>query len=461
MQRTKHVQRRLIRLTVAAVFASAAGPLPVVAQVGTAFVGGTVITMGDAGVVLDGTVLVRGDSIIAVGRRSAVTVPRDFRVIRSAGRYLIPGLIDSHVHLSARGELAANLRHGVTSVLQMSGQRGALSDFLALRRDIDRGALPGPRLFLTGPIFDVLGLPQQGSAYSIQSTDAIPALMRRHRADGYEFIKVHNRVPPEVYRELTRSGMPVVGHIPMGMTLDEVLASGQAMIAHAELFYYNLFGYRALRDCGDGFWRCVARARADTGVIDSVVARTRRSGIVVTANLAYLAAEDRVYSDFAAILGDPEFAKLDRALQDSWRSDGPDRRSFVAERRQDLTNRSAFTRMLVARLAAAGVPVLAGTDAPLPGLFPGKAMHLELRELVRAGLTPHDAVRAATATPGEFLHKYAPHRRRVGRIERGYAADVVMLDASPLADIAATERIAGTMARGVWVPTAVSRTTPP
>ncbi len=189
---------------------------------GTAFVDATVITMSTAGVLENHTVLVRGDTIVAVGPSSSLNIPAEYRQIDARGRFLMPGLADMHVHLSGSMDLAANLRWGVTSVLQMGGQRGAISDFISLRDEIELGVTPGPRLFLAGPMF-------VGNDVGI-----LPDVLRDHVAAGYDFAKVHNFTSAGVYRYLVESGeIPVIGHIPMGMSADETLASGQILMSHS------------------------------------------------------------------------------------------------------------------------------------------------------------------------------------------------------------------------------------
>jgi len=423
-----------------------------VAQVssGTAFVGGTVITMSDAGVLKNHTVIVRGDTILAVGPSASLNIPSDYDRIDAGGKFLMPGLMDMHVHLSGRANLTSNLRYGVTTVFQLSGQRGDITDFLSLRDEIERGDIYGPRLFLTGPMFERIGLRRQTTAYAIQDTQSVPDVLRKHIAAGYDFIKVHNFTPPDVYRTLVKaSSIPIVGHIPIRMTADKVLSSGQVMIAHSQLFYYNLFYDPS---CSDGFWQCMAKVRADMSLLDDLVERIAESGVSVTANLSYLASEQSNDDDWDAVLADPEFQYLDPALQARWRVDNPLARTGGERelRRKDTDNQIEFDRELVARLNARGVPILAGTDAGVEGLFPGRAIHLELRELVVAGLTPYEALKSATSTPGWFFRKYVPRSRNMGRIEKGFVADLILLDANPLVDINNALRLRGTMARGVW-----------
>ncbi|MFQ5524722.1 MAG: hypothetical protein ACE5GX_00540 [Thermoanaerobaculia bacterium] len=141
-------------------------PAQALAPDGIAITGGTVITMADAGVLTDYTILVRGETIFSMGPSESTVVPAGFDRVDARGKFVLPGLVDMHVHLSGRSDLLGNLRYGVTSVLQMSGQRGQITDFLRLRDQLERGEISGPRLFLTGPMFDRIGLTSQKSAYA-------------------------------------------------------------------------------------------------------------------------------------------------------------------------------------------------------------------------------------------------------------------------------------------------------
>ncbi len=116
--------------------------------------------------------------------------------------------------------------------------------------------------------------------------------------------------------------------------------------------------------------------------------------------------------------------------------------------------RYPFVVRLVKAMFDAGVPLLAGTDTPLPALFPGRAIHLELAELVRAGLSPFAALRAATVTPGEFIRDNVPGAERFGMVQPGYRADLLMVAGNPLEDIANVSSILGTMVRGKYWPVA-------
>ena len=418
---------------------------------GAAFINATVITMSDPGVLKNHTVIVRGDTIVEIGPSSSTSIPTGFNRIDASGKFLMPGLVDMHVHLSGRADLIANLRYGVTSVLQMSGQRGQLTDFLSLRDEIEQGDARGPRLFLTGPMFERIGLTRQTTAYAIPDDDSVPDILREHIASGYDFFKVHNFTSTNTYRTLIESSsLPVVGHIPLGMTANDALASGQVMMAHSSLFYYNIFFNPS---CSDGFWQCMAETRPDFSVLDELVDRIANSGVTVTANLAVQAIEQTNDDDWDAVLTNPEFEYLDPSLQARWRVDNPLNRTDGERelRRKDVDNQIGFNRELMARLNARGVPILAGSDAGVEGVFPGRSMHIELQELVTAGLSTVDALKAATTTPGWFLKKYVPRSRNLGRVEKGFVADLILLDGDPLEDINNILQINGTMTRGTWL----------
>ncbi len=120
-------------------------------------------------------------------------------------------------------------------------------------------------------------------------------------------------------------------------------------------------------------------------------------------------------------------------MQDRWKVDNPFARGVDERRlrRMDIENQTEFVHELVRRLSAIGAPILAGTDSGVEGLFPGKSIHLELYELVSAGLTPQQAITAATSTPGKFFEQYVPRSEKLGQIKKGYVADLVLLDANP------------------------------
>lgn len=419
---------------------------------GYAFVNANVITMDEAVVHPGYTVLVLGDSIAAVGPVATVDVPRGVTRIDATGRFLLPGLADMHIHLHSESELLSYLRYGVTTALQMNEDSRAPSDIEDLRRRLATGAALGPTLYSTGPLFAEARFSQEGRQ-PVTAAD-VPGILEAHRAAGYEFVKVHNMVPPDVYRALIDADiLPVIGHLPVLMSPEDGLRSGQRMVAHAELFYYKyFFDNRCLRSAS--FWECTAQMEPDYERISDIVRLVDGVGVAVTANLSYTAADLRWTRNADSVLADAEWNALAPRAQAAWQRDRPEARSFPDLRRRDVDTRYPFVQALVKAFAEADVPLLAGTDTPLPGLYPGRSMHLEVAELVRAGLTPFAALEAATAEPGRFIRETVPGAERFGVIAPGYRADLILLRQNPLDRIENIESLEGTMVRGAYWPAA-------
>ena len=417
---------------------------------GYAFVNANVITMRDAAVLARHTVLVLGDTIAAVGPSDLIDVPADIEVIDASGRYVLPGLADMHIHLHDERELLSYLRYGVTTVLQMSTDSRTPANIADYRRRLAAGEMLGPTMHSTGPMFANGRFSQQGR--QDVTPEDVPALLEAHRAEGHEFIKVHNMIPPDVYRALVSADvLPVVGHMPVMMAPEDALRSGQRMVAHAELFYYKYFFDNSCL-ATTSFWECTAQMEPDFDRIGEIVRLVDSTGMVVTANLSYVAADLRLTRNVDSVMADPEQAYLVSRVRAAWQGDLPADRSFPEERRRDVETRYPFVQQLVKAFADAGVPLLTGTDTPLPGLYPGKSIHLELAELVRAGLSPFAALEAATVTPGRFIRDHVPGAEPFGVVAPGYRADLLMVAQNPLARIENLVALDATMVRGAyWV----------
>lgn len=439
-----------VAMAVVAVAGGAVANLTAQQTAGYAFVNANVITLQDEPSVLRAhTVLVLGDTIADVAPSAGFRVPNDVTVIDAAGRYLLPGLADMHIHLRHQSELASYVRYGVTTVLQMSEDSRTAPNIRELHRRLRDGTMIGPTMYWTGPLFSNARFTPRGAEPITAET--IPSVLARHKAEGYDFIKVHNMVPVDVYRAIVDAKvLPVIGHIPVLVGPEETLRSGQRMIAHAELFYYSYFFDNSCLQNAP-FWQCAASIHPDYDRIDDITRAVVESGVTVTANLSYVAADLRLTRNPDSVLADPEWAYLSPVAKAAWENDLPAGRSFPEYRRRDLEQRYPFVQALVKSFAEHGVPLLAGTDTFLPGLYPGAALHLELDEMVRAGLTPLDALRAATANAGRFIGDNVPGAERFGVIDPGARADLVLVDANPLTDVANLSRIHGVMVRGRWL----------
>jgi imidazolonepropionase-like amidohydrolase len=359
-----------------------------------------VIAMTSDAILPGRTVVISDGRIAAIGDRT-ITRPTGAIVISGRGRYLLPALIDMHVHIRTP-DVGKYVSFGITTVRNMWGWQG-LQD-LATR--IDRGEVVGPRIISASPGLD--GLPVQWPETRVVMTSAdVPAAVKDQVQAGWRYLKVYTRLSRENYQaimaEARAAGIPVVGHVPWAVPIEEALALGQTSIEH-------LTGYET---------------------------RFSRSGR--TGTLAWLDANPALYSNLAqasaraGVWNCPTLAIYSALAQ----------QHTVAEHDEIVRQRRAF----VLELHRAGAKLLAGSDAGIGVVEPGAVLHAELAELVAAGLTPYQALRAATIDAGSFLGITG-----LGTVQQGAPADLLLVDGNPLANIAKLQQFDGLVQRGAWTP---------
>jgi imidazolonepropionase-like amidohydrolase len=412
-------------------------------------------------------VTIRDGRIAAVAAAGRAAVPSQSRVVDATGKFLIPGLADMHVHWYDERYLGLFIANGVTRVRQMWG----MPMHLEWRKRIEAGELLGPRFSISSPILDG---PNPSFPGSIVVPDAGTAakVVARVKKDGYDFVKVLSRLPRDAYFAIARAarenGLEFVGHVPVGVTAGEAADAGQASIEHltnilvssssAEARLRPLLVQRALEG-GNATQAMSAESRAgvrelgeqllatyDAGKAAALFARLAKAHtwqcptLVTMRNMASL--------DDPAVTSDPRQKFMPRQIRQSWKpaNDGRTARKSAEDYELD---RRIFRKDLeiIAAMKKAGVEFLAGTDTANPFAFPGFSLHDELDLLVQAGLTPADALRAATINPAHFLHDDAPN----GSVAVGKNADLVLLDANPLDSIKNTQRIAAVVVRGRYL----------
>ncbi|MDP2310853.1 MAG: amidohydrolase family protein [Pseudomonadota bacterium] len=399
----------------------------------TALVGGTVLPMDspDPGATLaDATVLFQGDRIVAVGPRADVVVPANARVIDVAGRWVLPGLIDAHVHVFDERDLPLFLAAGVTSVVNMSGS----PLLLEWRRGLDEGARTGPRMWTTGPMIDEATDPLFGTTEEVGSEADAARVVGAHAAAGYDVVKLHGDLEVGLYDAVIDAAsahhLRVVGHLSERVGLLHAMKRHQATVEHTEEFVYAFFNGR------------LERRR-----IPTVVAAVRASGAAVTPTLVSI---DRIAKmltdDIDALAARPTNAWMPPLETANWgRANNPFRRAHgpadAAWFEQSLT----FQEELVRAFDQADVPLFAGTDSGwVPYLVHGDALPDELAALDDAGVAPARVLAAATRAPGGFYGGEAGP----GTLAKGRPADVLVVDADPLVDIRNVRRIDTVVARG-------------
>lgn len=419
-----------------------------------AFVHVNVIPMNRDGVLEDQTVIVQKGKITQVGAAKAVRLPPNATKIDGRGKYLMPGLVDFHVHLRDTSELLSYLAYGVTTVAHLSGPTGNVPDVLTLRRRAASGEVLSPNVYTTGRVLD--GNP---AIYpSVSTVVSTPEEARRAVAEqhglGVDFIKVYNNLEPDVLtavvEEAHKRGLAVVGHIPRRagrpQALQAALKAGQDMVAHGEEFFFTYFYGETDSLVARGLMPSPDRSK-----IPQVVEWVRSAGAYVTPNLSFVVMTRRQLDNLDAVLSDPEARYLHPNVVAMWREQNPTRRQD--RERFNLRERAKypFTQEVVRALQAGGVPLLLGTDASAAGMFPGKSAHVELQELVKAGLKPSEAMAAATRNAGQFIKRHVRGADSFGMVEPGQRADLLLLEANPLTDINNISRIAGVTVRGEWL----------
>ena len=386
----------------------------------------------DAGRIVPGqSIRVEDGRIALVGSREELEHPAA-EVIEGGGRYALPGLIDAHVHVDHPDELTLYPAYGVTSTLVLRG----VPHHLRWREEIRTGERFGPGLYLTGDYLD--GYPAwMEPMTALEGTEAARAAVRRQAEAGYDFIKVFTRLTAEqlsaITAEASSLGKCVVGHGGSNYGLEHLIASGQANLAHGQdLIRWYLEGH----DDEEGIHRVVAQLAA--------------SDVTVTPNMAFTDAMIRQGQDLEAILATQQARQLHPAILQPFRRAN---NRFVRNSEEwvpSVQERFEIEMRIARLLHEAGVTLLAGTDASTAAVFPGASLIKDIELLVEAGLRPVDALRAATSNPGQLFERCLGSGAKVGRLDVGYQADLLLLDQNPLDDVSVLRNLGGVMLDGDW-----------
>ena len=403
-----------------------------------AFVGANVVPLDTERVLASQTVLVRGGLIVKVGPSSEVTVPVRARVLDAHGKFLLPGLADMHAHLVREEDLLLYAARGVTTVRNMWGA----PVHLAWRERIARGTLVGPTIITAGPIVDGENPSHDGSLVVRDAAEARAAIAL-HQAAGYDFVKVYSGLSLPAFEALALAakavGLPVAGHVPRAVGLVRAIDDGQRSVEHLTAFSEAL---QTDDSPVAGKFDRASRARKldfiDDAKLAPLVERIRQGGAWVCPTRVVMSDEEAPDAQKRR-LARPELKYVggfDRAIWETEVERAPEQ---VAQDARSI----AFGERIITALHEGHAKLLVGTDPANPFVIPGYSLHEELAQLVRAGMSPFEALRAATAGAAEFLGDAS-----AGTIAAGKRADLVLVDDNPLADIHATERIAGVMIRG-------------
>ncbi|MFO7764281.1 MAG: amidohydrolase family protein [Wenzhouxiangellaceae bacterium] len=360
--------------------------------------------------------------------------------IDASGHYLIPGLAEMHAHVPSSSDrqgvddvLALFLAHGVTTIRGMLGEPGHIT----LRAELARGDRVGPRLITSGPSLN---------GNSVPDVERAREVVRRQAEAGYDFLKLHPGLMPDTFGAISEAAkgldMDFAGHVSIGVGLERALAAGQATIDHLDGYAQVLVpeGDPARRR-EPGFFGFNIASAMDPDRVDQWARRTADAGVwnVPTQTLI----ENLATGDVDALLERPAMRWVAEETRAQWVARIEQMRASAEP--EALAHFVAVRRALIEALHDSGAGVLLGADAPQIMNVPGDALHHELEIYVEAGLSPAEALATGTVNVAEFLGQSA-----LGCLEPGCVADLVLVEADPLADISNVRRIRGVMRAGEW-----------
>ena len=428
---------------------SCGDPLPVV-EGDLAFVGVTVLPMTGPG----GPVVLEHQTVVVTDRRIASINPTDevevgdaVEVIEAEGQYLMPGLAEMHGHLPSPRMLPADAKNllflyvanGVTTVRGMQGDRSQFT----MRDQIARGETLGPRLFL--------GSTSMHGA-RVTTPEQAAQLVREYQQAGYDLVKVHEELTLEVFDALAATanevGIPFGGHVPDQVGLFHALAAGQVSIDHLDNYIQALVPEERRPAASPGRRDIGALMEVvDAGRIPQLVEVTRAARAWVVPTMVLW--ETVFYSDRSGAqmrTERPEVRYMPPETVEEWEQ-AVDNRLTVADPETDRRVR-ALRRTILKALHDGGAPILLGTDAPQIFTVPGFAMHHEMRLWVEIGMTPYQVLEIGTRRVAEYFDATDDF----GSVAVGHRADLLLLTANPIEDIANVASRAGVMVNGRWIP---------
>ena len=381
------------------------------------------------------------------------TVPAGFEVIDGTDQFLIPGLIDSHVHLwQSPNDLLLYLANGVTHIREMNGSE----EHLQWKQEVSAGR-PGPDLFVATRRHNSSGFFKgwfnrwTAKINNVNDVDEVEAAVLNIKQTGYDAIKIYTFLDKKYFHAFNqvapKIGMNLLGHIPITMELSEIWDSNMKELAHIEELVKALNrefgGYDS--DSADAFLSFVQQRS------DEVATQLLKNDMAVVSTLRLTESFSGQKANISNSLQGVELGYVNPGITEStvpsikvlgwlpevniyrWPNDFP---ANLKKSSQVYWNTYAHAnRLLLQAMVNKGVKVLAGTDANVPVMVPGFSLHNELLSLTHAGMSDAQALRSATSVPAEWMNV------KTSRVQAGYQADLLLLNSNPLLEIENTKDI--------------------
>ena len=411
-----------------------------------AFTNVTVIPMDRERAIADQTVVVRGDRIVAMGRSADVQVPADATRVDGRGKFLMPGMAEMHAHIPGgpnatdadmQRTLLLFAANGITTIRGMLGEPRHLS----LRAAVAKHALIGPTIYTSGVSFN---------ANTAKSADAAIKMVQEQKAAGYDFLKIHPGVPRDVFdavaAEANRLGITFSGHVPADVGLERALTAKFRSIDHIDGYFEYAVKPNAPVDLKNpGFFGANFAEHLDPARLAKAVAETKRAGVWIVPTQGLL----EIFMSMATadeLRQRPGVEFMPAPMVAAWTKQ---RQTFMAQPEFTKQNNDRFLqerRKLLKALHDEGVDIIMGSDAVQTFSVPGFSIFNEMRAMALAGMKPYDIYVTGSRNVARFFHR----DNDVGTVAVGKIADLVLVDADPLATVANFEKQTGTMVRGRW-----------
>ncbi len=400
-----------------------------------------IIPMTAGGVVMqNATVIIKNERIESING----SVPKGAKIIDGTGKWLIPGLIDMHVHVPTDSRFSPKLptqgatmffdlqdymtlhiANGVTTIFDLNSR----AEHFGQRNEIGKGKVIGARMALSALLEG-----GEGQGRRVNTAEDGRQAVRSAKAEGYEFIKLYSELNVETFHaiidEANKQGLKTIGHIPDAFQgkLKDAFVPHFGMVAHAEELTKHA------KDYSEQEAQRFAQLMKENSTWLTPTLTT----------MVWIASQVRSLDEIRA---SKTLQYKHPLLQSKW---------LTANRYNKMSNPESiakfekfvkFNALLVKACKAAGVPIVLGTDASTSGVVEGFAVHDEIELMVAAGMTPEEVLTSATRLSATWLGIES----EVGTVEVGKRADLVLLDANPLSDVKNTRKIAGVFVNGYWL----------
>jgi imidazolonepropionase-like amidohydrolase len=404
-----------------------------------------VVPMDRARVVSKQTVIVKDGRIAEIGAAGRVRVPDGATRVDGANKYLVPGFAEMHGHLPGPGtppQVTENIlflyvANGVTTVRGMLGH----PSHLEMRKRIEDGAVLGPKLYVAGPAL---------SGQTAKSVDVARQMVRDQKAAGYDHLKIQEGLGREVYDAIVATAnevrIPFGGHVPNDVGVHRAIEARQISIDHLDNYVEGIEADNSpLKDADPQRRARELPFHLDERKIEPLAKKTRDAGIWMVPTMALWETFNSTDTP-ESLAARPEMKYMPKSMVEQWAAA---KQKMLASVEPKGGARILEVRKKILRaLYDAGAPIAFGTDSPQIFSVPGFSIHREAPIMVACGMKPYDVLRSLTRNVAEYFGTLNDS----GTVQPGKRADLVLLEADPLKDVAALSKRAGVFVRGRWLP---------